>query len=313
MSGDETIGWPHLVLLMAVGDGPDPSLAGTIHIRNPSHVIVADAAGSAEFEDFHMRVWKREELSRIETMDGQPTLIKGAETVWVWEEGQNLPIAMPRATSAWGSPWSGLLERRALASWDGNDFTKPTGPILATHFLDRTAWRVELAPPPHKPFALTLVVDSATGLVLQEHNAGFDSVSEWVELRFGEDLPTEMFVWAGQARSPTDQQAEQDGIMAARSAWLEQRGIGQLELTIGPDLRLNEWDDDSGAFQAAFHASMSGSLVRYPLADADPDLRQNWPFSYRWSDHSWNWFLGIDREILADELALVQSQLRDTR
>ncbi len=73
--------------------------------------------------------------------------------------------------------------------WTGDDFTRPTGPAREVRFLDRSAWQIELAPPPRKPHPMQLIVDQQTGLLLREGNAAFGTFTEWTSLDLAAELP----------------------------------------------------------------------------------------------------------------------------
>jgi hypothetical protein len=201
--------------------------------------------------------------------------------------------------------------RPSLSRWDGTDFTRPTGSVEAVEFLDRPAWAVELAPPSHKPYPLQLIVDAATGLVLRQANAGFGTYTEFVSLQLDADLPDELFVWDGAAHLPADREAEHERDMANRRAWLASRGITELPLAVHPELVANEWDDESGAFHVSFSTNVHGSLARRSRSgDPWPELdHQNWPYTYRWSDARWDWFLGCGTELGAEQLTALRSGL----
>ncbi len=109
---------------------------------------------------------KRGALVRRERLDGQPIAIFGQDTKWIWLDGDETFRLLSAALAIWGWDDQLLVQRRPLKRWEGDDFTHPTGPARLTTMLGRAAWTVELAPPSHKPFPLTLVVDAATGIVL---------------------------------------------------------------------------------------------------------------------------------------------------
>jgi len=156
-----------------------------------------------------------------ELLDGRPRAIVGETTMWIWLDEAELPTAFPKASTAWGWSDQQIVERPPLSRWDGNDFTRPTGPVEPTSLLGRRAWAVELAPPSHKPFPITIVVDAETGVVLQERNDGFGSVVEWTEITFDADLPDELFMWTGEVLERPDHGAEHEREMAKRRQWLE--------------------------------------------------------------------------------------------
>jgi hypothetical protein len=308
----DSISWPALVVLMALGDGSEPSLSGVVHVRDvqPDETqtdVVLPGVGPVRIADDRHRVAKRGNLIRRERLDGRPMAIFGRDTKWIWLDGDELPTAFRSAAWGWDDHW--VVQRPALKRWEGDDFTHPTGPVRSTTLLGRAAWSVELAPPSHKPFPLTLVVDAETGIVLQERNDGFGSVTEWVELSFDPELSDDLFVWTGETLEPRDWGAERDREMASRKAWLAERGIGDLSWTSEASLTIHERDDESGEFQAHLSVHVSAAVLRRRRSDADWDTRNNWPHEYRWSDDEWDWYIGSSAELRADELSALRSQL----
>ena len=241
-------------------------------------------------------------------MDGRLMAIQGEETFWIWEGDAEVPTAFPRATTAWGWPDSPLTQRRGLDEWRDDDFTQPALAPAPTKFLGREAWKVELRPPPRKPFPLTVIVDAVTGLVLSQRNEGFQSISEWTELEVDVDLPDELFEWAGPSQPPPDRDAEHDAEMARRREWLERNGVGPLSLILPIELMLHEQGDDAG-FHASLHASLEGSLVRRPRSDAPWEAFMNWPHMHRWSSAAWDWWLGTNQQLSDELLAAIKAQL----
>ena len=312
MTEAESISWPALVVLMALGDGPEPSLAGVVHVRTvePDETqtdVVLPGVGPVRIVDDRHRVAKRGNLIRRERLDGRPMAIFGRDTKWIWLDGDELPTAFRSAAWGWDDHW--VVQRPALKRWEGDDFTHPTGPARSTTLLGRAAWSVELAPPSHKPFPLTLVVDAETGVVLQERNDGFGSVTEWVELSFDPDLSDDLFVWTGDSLEPRDGRADHEREMASRREWLTARGIGDLSWPAQAELILHNCDDVSGEFEASVHLSLSGSVLRRRRSDTDWETHNNWPHEYRWSDHAWDWYIGARAELRADQLNALRSQL----
>jgi hypothetical protein len=312
------ITWPQLVVLMALGDGPEPSLRGTVRSRDvrpadddePADLEIP-GQGRFQLREGSVRVLKRGILVRRERPDGRPFVIQGADTMWIWEGANTVPTAFPRGTAAWGWPDSPLTQRRGMGDWGGDDFTQATGPPTQTRFLGRDAWQVELRPPPHKPFPLTLIVDAATGLVLQQRNDGFHSVAEWEELEFGVDLADELFTWEGESQPPPDHRAEHEADMARRREWLQRNGVGALSLTLPVELMVHEQSDD-GAFQASLRANLDGSLARRRHSDEPWALFMNWPHMHRWSDGEWDWWLGTNGPLPEELLAAITSQFGDS-
>ena len=311
------ITWPQLVALMALGNGPEPSLRGIARSRDVTPVDDDEPAdleipghGRFRFNEGRVRVFKRGNLVRRERLDGRPFAIQGPDSLWIWEGDAEIPTAFPRHSMFFGWPDSALTQRRGMDDWSGDDFTQPTSIPTATRFLDRDAWQVELRPPPHKPFPLTMIVDAETGLVLQQRNDGFHSVAEWEELEFDVVLPDELFIWGGQSQPPPDHRAEHIADMARRREWLERNGIGGLSLTLSVELMLNEQGEDGG-FHASLRVGVNGSLARRPHSDQPWDLYMNWPHMHRWTSDGWDWWLGTDETLSEAVLAELRTQLGD--
>jgi hypothetical protein len=210
-----------------------------------------------------------------------------------------------------------LLRRRAAAEFTGDDFTRPTGPVGHTTFLGREAYTVELAPPAHKPFPIQLVVDSETGLVLQQRNDGFGSVDEWVEIVVGERLDEDqLFRWQGPVRSEADERAEYErewqADQAHRTDWFR-ANVAALPLRVELDLsvHVHVYEPD-GSFEASIGCGHLGSLARRPSS------QQDWPLGWsevqhRWSSDGWDWALSMhDDQLTEAGLARLKQALSRT-
>ncbi|MGH8891384.1 MAG: hypothetical protein ACRDV3_16685, partial [Acidothermaceae bacterium] len=281
--------------------GPDTDEDGSrAHIPGVGPVTISESSH---------RVMKRGELVRRESLDGRPRAIVGETTMWIWLDGAELPAAFPKASTAWGWDDQQIVERPQLSRWDGNDFTRPTGPVEPVVLLGRSAWSVELAPPRHKPFPITIVVDAETGVLLQQRNDGFGSVVEWTEVTFGGVVPDQMFTWTGEVLERPDHDAEHEREMEERRQWLENQGIGALAMRVEPGLILHQRDDATGAFEASLQYFDSGSVLRRPRSAEPWDTRNNWPFSLEWSDDVWDWYLGARHELSPEQVADLRRQL----
>src|SRR5882757_495114 len=194
----------------------------------------------------------------------------------------------------------------------------PTDRVGATTFLGRTAWTVELAPPRHKPHPIQLVVDSETGLVLQQRNDGFGSVEEWVEFVAGEALDPALFAWTGPTRSAEDQRAEwgarEDADLAARRQWFNDNVTGsQLRVEVDLAPFVHEHDEQTGAFQASLGENHGGILARRPRSSEPWDL--GWSETqHRWSTGRWDWALTFygDQQPTASSVEALKQQLAET-
>lgn len=85
--------------------------------------------------------------------------------------------------------------------WEGDDFTEPVGGPEEITMLGRLAWRVTLAPPPHKPEPMHMVIDQSTFLVLREGNDAFGTFHEWTELITDPEIDDALFTWTDTDRA----------------------------------------------------------------------------------------------------------------
>jgi hypothetical protein len=313
----EHISWPALVALMALGNGTEQTLSGIVRVREVRELgtdiddVAPDAdlpgVGPVTVTEGSHRVAKRGDLVRRERLDGRPLAIFGQRRKWIWLDDDDLPTEFAHA--AWGWSDYAVVERHPLCRWEGNDFTHPTGPPSPTEMLGRPAWAVEVAPPPHKPFPLTMVVDAETGIVLHERNDGFGSVVEWTEIAFGAELPDKLFEWDGEVLAPRDHTVEREREMSQRRDWLTSHGVVTPTLALAPDIGLHSWDDDTGSFEGSMQFHLSASLLRRPRSDADWETNTNWPHNYRWSDDTFDWFIGSGEELSQEQVESLRAQL----
>jgi hypothetical protein len=160
-------------------------------------------------------------------------------------------------------------------------------------------------------------VDAAMGRVLRSANEHFGSVTEWVSLEVGVELPDDVFTWHGpfvDAPTHEEQEAEQKADMAQRRVWLDARGVADLPIPAEPELHLNDWDDASGAFFVTIRLNAHGALVRRPRSDEPwPQVDQmRHEHAYRWSDPRWDWCIAGEFEISDEQLALLKVRLATT-
>jgi hypothetical protein len=315
---DTAISWPQLVVLMGFGpDGREDSVRGTFRFRETWQVDASDTVDLATVEhpvlgrlavrEGTRRVVARGTRVRLDGPDGRPMLVIGRDTTWVF--GTDPPTAYPRANSGFGWDGAVLVRRMPPSRWEGEDFTRLTGPITATTFLGRPAWGFELAPPPHKPYPLQLTVDAATGMVLRQANRDFGSYVEWADVAFGVDAPDELFRWDGPVQPPRPSSAEAEDAQR-RGEWLGAHGLADIALPTRTEVTLHEWDDD-GTATLSIHAVSHATLLRRPLST------QHWPavesvhytHVHRWSDGRWDWLLGTEQELSTDEMDALRSRL----
>ena len=214
--GPPVMRWPHLVVLMALGDGPEPAVRGLVHARTLTPVSsqlrptgpVQDVPGLGPcwVAESTYRLLKKGPRLRREHLDGHVASLQEGMQHWIPDPDQQVAAHLPAGYMTW--PDQQLSERRPLRQWDRGDFTQPTRPPAATTFLGRAAWQVEVAPPPHKPFPLTYIIDDQTGMVLLAVGADGHQHVAWLELEVGCDLDDQLFAWSGRTRpwEPGDRQ-----------------------------------------------------------------------------------------------------------
>lgn len=198
-----TMRWAHLVILMALGgDGPDPTLRGIIAQREmPSQRTrnteqdQQDPGPQSAPDLSSYRLLKKGPRLRRESLSGRLLSLQHGNEHWVVDPNGTSARHWPAAMLTW--PDQLLSERRPLRQYDRDDFTRAANPPSPTVFLGRQAWQVDVAPPPRKPFALTMIIDDETGLVLAAHSGNGTSFVEWRELELGAELPDDLFVWQG--------------------------------------------------------------------------------------------------------------------
>lgn len=316
-----TITWPELVVLMGFGDGREDTVSGLLRVRdvNPIDDESADdevdgdverhpVLGRIAVHEAQLRVSRRGQLLRVERPDGRVSAIFGADTTWLFEGGGDVPVAYDAHATSFGWAGADFVRRLPPSRWEGDDFTRLTGPIEDVEYLGRPAYAFELAPPRRKPYPLQLIVDAQTGIVLRQANRDFGSYEEWLEVDVDADLGEDLFRWDGPTRAPHDWDAEHEAEQGERQAWLDAHGL-VLEVPVRPELMLHEHDDATGAFEGSFHASVHGSLIRRPSADPIPDGELHYPHAYRWSDSRWAWLLSTVEPVADEQLALLKVQL----
>ena len=113
-----------------------------------------------------------------------------------WRPGRaSVACFQPRREGCWqsgGMSSPDLIRPRDLLHPDG-DFTSPLGPVESVRFLDRPAWQVLLAPPPHKSAPIRQVVDAASGITLAYRSADRTDLLAFSAVTTGLDLPPGTF------------------------------------------------------------------------------------------------------------------------
>ena len=308
--------WPELIILVFFGESEEQPFTGVVEVDDTYEDEDDDLAWPRT-----VRVHKRGRCYRVETLDGEVLYIKGADRSWRFSPGADVPAMTDHADDeelAFGS-YGYAIERPEPTRWRGNDFSLPTGPAQRTTYLGRDAWRVELAPPPHKPAPIVLTVDAVTGMQLRWHSERFGDVFRWIELEHDVTHDDSLFVWEGDAissasissenREADDARHAQD--MADRARWMASRRLAQVEVTVRVDLFPHEWSDEDGSFFASFNTRVDGMVARRPHDDDEWDIDAHYDHMERWSDGTWDWVIGSDAD--PSHLAGIRRQLSEPR
>jgi hypothetical protein len=160
----------------------------------PVTVTVRGRVRSTEDQTSEWVTFAPPDFWRIADADGTLRFLADAEGRYDWSSGGEVPVFTPRDPREfhWGGRFSpGLINPRAL---DGDDFTRPGGPVEEVTFLGRPAWRVLLLPPPHKPHPILQFTDVATGITLATQSPDGAYFLGFTELETGIDLPPDAFV-----------------------------------------------------------------------------------------------------------------------
>jgi hypothetical protein len=170
---------------MIEGPGEEDRVRGEIRARIAEDRLV----------DFSYRVARRSDLVRCEDPQGRIHVIAGQDTVWSCDPYSGQLDVSPRSPGVNPAPddFEFGCARPTEERWEADDFTAQTADEVPVTFLGRRGWAVELAPPKHKPFAMQIVIDAATGLLLREGNDAFGTFHEWTELDTTAELPDELF------------------------------------------------------------------------------------------------------------------------
>jgi hypothetical protein len=302
--------WAQLLGLMTTTPDDEPTIRGAIRHRGPQEgwsffarsgappVVAGVRPGVDQADPPPLRVWRHGQRVRLEEPDGRVNLIVGDDRVWQYDAGRQVHVESPVGDLHYAVSGTQLLERRPVAEYAGDDFTQPTGEVAGTTFLGRAAWTVELAPPPHKPHPMQLVVDAQTGIVLQQRNDGFGTTDEWVELVVGEDFDAALFTWAGPTTTAEELQAlhraEHEAELAARLEWFR-TSVTEVPLRLDLEvLPLVHAHADDGSFEASLgEGGALGGVARRARSDEPWDLHWH-SVDHRWSTRHWDWALRFD-------------------
>ncbi len=275
------------------------SAAGMLEWSDPEEEPLGDR-GAIRFWFAHPDRW------RIEDEDG-PFLIKGEDRALLRRASGVMAELSPDHGVGMSHDPRHLIEGRYVAESlsERNDFSRPVGPAVETQVGGRTAWRFVLAPPPHKPAPLEVVLDDATGVVLEFRSQGADYWETLTSFEPDVEVDAEWFVWDG----PVDVEWVDERLVHEQRARevSEHPWPSPTWWPSGMPLDVLDGDIDEGWFVALLggHWDMARTLARWRpgapparLAGHTDRLR----FVHRWERDGYQWILATDEEISPDDL-----------
>jgi hypothetical protein len=301
--------WPELIILMCFGESEEQPFTGIVEVDDRY----------ADDEDDPLprtvRVHKSGSRYRVETLDGQPLYIRAADRGWRIRPGGDTAALVNDDDEYIGGSYADVIERPNPTRWRGNDFTTPTGPATRTSYLGREAWQVEIAPPPHKPAPITLIIDAATGMQLRWGNDEFGDIFRWTDIDREVELADELFTWDGPfgfaygdpEELPADVRAMVERGDAERAEKAKALRVPSLTVQLSAKPELFDVGDD-GSFHAMFDFGGFVIVERRPHSlkewENDDDREHS-----AWTEGGWDWRLRLSDDLDPSELSAIRAQL----
>ena len=199
-----------------------------------------------------------------------------------------------------------LLDGRGVAESlsERNDFSRPVGPGRPAQIGGRVGWRFVLAPPPHKPAPLEVVLDDQTGVVLEYRSQGADYWETLTSFEVDVPIDEDRFTWTGEVDTEwnDERQAAEDRSRAVSDhPWPSPRWW-----PTGMPLDVLDGDVDEGWFIGWLGDSSGRVLARWRPDSAVPRRLagriHELPFEHRWQRDGWDWLLATDEQLAPDDL-----------
>jgi hypothetical protein len=305
VAADRIPGWPELVVRMQLAE--PPPLRATVLLRDRRE-------GRRGPEERIERVaFRPPDHARVEDAAGRPTRIRAPGVMWFVRDG--VAEMSPRAAESDG--WHHPLLRPAAAPGAFTDrrglHRVVDGPHRET-VLGRTAWRVTLAPTPHKPRPVTLWIDDEHGFLLRAEARAEGSpdpvhLIALTELELGATLDDSLFTWEG----PVDDTwvRERERRRRAQEAYSRRPPQVPRYWPTGVRYDLRDGDPSTGSWTVDLDVAGRSDperpswarLDRRPLGAPAYDGAEG--HVHRWSDDRWQWTLECGEALSEDELASV--------
>ena len=312
-------------VLSAMVDGPSAPVTGVVSpdVPDDQRTFTFGWAGQPPLvvnTNTPVRMWRHGYRLRAELLSGEPAFRTDGSSAWQFSNGEC--VRAPLGRVLYVGPGDVLIRTRSANEWTGSDFTRPTDrPIREIDFLGRPCWEVELAPPSHKPAPIQLVVDVATGTVLEQRNDAFATRVSYIEFAVVDPPSTDFFQWDGPATSIE----ERDALMRAERDRATQKGVEwfrehvsaeKLQIPVSIELEVQDVRQytEDGSFEATVGSPRSG--IRGILARR-PRGSESWPLRWenaehlpatRWSTPDYDWALGMYEHMTLDTSVLHRLQ-----
>ncbi len=248
---------------------------------------------------------------RIEDDDG-PFVVRGADrTVVRRRPGVMAELAPDHGIGMAHDP-SHLIDGRYVAESlsERNDFSRPMGPAEAAEVGGRRGWRFVLAPPPHKPAPLEVVLDDATGVVLELRSQGADYWETLTSFEADVEIDDALFAWDGEVDTGWVDEGlvrEERARAVSEHPWPSPRWW-----PTGMPLDVLDGDVDEGWFIGWLGDDSHRVLARW-RPGAPPHrlggIVTEISFHHRWNRDGWEWLLATDEDIAPDDLQRITESI----
>ncbi|EGD54013.1 hypothetical protein [Gordonia neofelifaecis] len=299
-------------ILYRLLDPPTAPIRGTIVSRTATD-------GRGPIDEQRVAVWRDGHRMRVEDADGEIRYLSDGITGWSRDRRLQF-LSDPITHLGYRGPGAEILTIRSPMDRKRDDFTRPTdSPITIGEYLGRECWNVELAPPPHKPAPMQMVVDTETGATLQWRNDAYGASVSFTEFAVDTHRDVTFFVWDGPCESSGDRSArlrEEFEAKRRHDAEWARRNLApepitlHLTATVRPDRLRTSHDDESieaqfSAENGAFHFTLA-RRTRSIEAWTHPGGTTNARF---WATDRFDWAVGSHQELTDQIISDIQSGL----
>lgn len=306
--------WPDLIGLMATGESGEAPFSGILEVDG-----WYSGVHRTETLPDTVRVLKTGRRYRVETLAGKPLFIRGTDCAWRFPRASTVPILVRdvdgAADQCFGS-YSAAIDRPDANSWSDRGVDGLVGPVVATEYLGRAAWNVEVRASTTSPATAHLTIDSSTGLVLRWGDGLFGDDFRWTRINDLPEVADDLVTWTGETLEPVATVPEVAAprypsapvVEAPRSDVAEPHDIAPLAITVTGEPEIFEMTQD-GSFHLGYDLGGFVTVMRRPHHDTPRRVeeREGWT---TWTEDGWDWSLKVPAGMQADQIAVIRHQLR---